>query len=133
MPSLVTVNWTLNNTYSEKLEDATTTTLFTDASRTAVADDIFKTICTSIIDLIVPNGQADCSTVAPIVNHMAIYRYCGKSERQYPLRSPTNLATALTQTVNLKKYFLVIYLSTSTLFIDTNTYNPYDFTGFSTT
>ena len=107
----------LNNTYSEPLDDAAILPIFTDVQHTVVDTDAIAKIRVAIIDSITACSQADRTTIAPIVNSLLLFVMVGKPLRRYPLRSHATLTTALTAVLTNKQVNIVIFLNRTTLFV----------------
>ena len=121
----------MNNLYSDTLDNATVTSLFTDESRTTVAPDAITKMRLAIIDSMVPDSTADPVTVAQIVNSLTLYAYSGRPSRRFKLRAPSNLEALLQSTVDIQQDNIEIRLSTSSLFVNPDDFNPISFSGIS--
>ena len=110
-----TLEESLNNTYSEPLDDTIIVPIFTNVSRTAMNTEAVAKIRIAIIDSIVSCNQADQTMIVPIVNSLLLFAMVGKPLQRYPLRSTATLATALTGWGGIS----TIILLTSTIIVGT--------------
>ena len=124
---------TLNNAYSEQFNNAIDKSFFTDANCTTVAPDVIAKIRKVIIDTIETNGQADWTTIAPIINSMLLFSQVGKAARQFPFCTPLSITSALTAAIAASDTMVVICLNRASLFVDSTTYSPTDFSGVTLT
>ena len=90
-----TVKTSLNNVYSEPLEDAIIDTLFTDAQHIIVAPNAVINIKTATINTIDPDNQADCVIIAQVINKLPLYTHLGTPPHCYPLRTTIGITLAL--------------------------------------
>ena len=118
---------TLNKTYSEQFDNAVAESFFIDVNYTPAAPDIIAKIRNAIIDTIKINGQVNHTTIAPIINSILLYSQVGRPARRFPFQTPSSITSTLTVAIVSLETMVVICLYSASLFVDSATYIPIDF------
>ena len=123
----------LNNTYSEDIEPAAVSRVFTNNIRTIIAVNVITVLQTTVIDTILVLFRGNYTVVALIVNQMLLFGYFGNPAQKFPILSAGIVTTVLNTNITANKTAVIIVLNMALIFVDCNNFNVMDFTGLSLT
>ena len=106
----------LNNTYAEPFENTVIDWFFTNANKTAVANDVIAVIRTAIIDTILVSSTTDRIVFVPIINQILLFAFGENPNQNFSVQTTNTITTYFNTVVTDGHTTVVFQLNTASFF-----------------